>query len=51
MPTYNREAGEVVDPVLFPSQRSYVMDGTVAPTIADGAPVRGGAERSLVFFK
>ena len=51
VPTYNREAGEAIDSLLFLAHRSYMMDGTVAPIAIDGVPIRGGAERSLLFFR
>ena len=50
VPSYDRDAGAMIDDVHFPANRSYVLDCEVTPLEVQGTPVRGGAERSLSFF-
>lgn len=51
MPSYDRDAGAMINDVHFPAKRSYVLDCEVTPLEVQGIPMRGGAERSLSFFR
>ena len=54
-PHYNRSAGEEVSPDDFPARKSCITEGLPrmdkAFTRVDGDLVRGGAERSSIFFR
>ena len=51
VPSYDRDAGAMIDDVHFPANQSYVLDYEVTPLEVQGTPGRGGAERSLSFFR
>lgn len=53
VPKYDRAAGEEVDPLLFPANRSCISEGNNKRefTSVKGELMRGGAERSLEFFE
>lgn len=53
IPLYNRAAGEAVAPTLFPAIKSYLTESCHVEEIfaVEGVPIRGGAQRSLTFFR
>ncbi len=51
VPRYDRETGEKISERLFPADRSYMIDDCVSTTDIDGVIVRGGAERSHLFYR
>lgn len=55
VPHYDRNAGEEISAILFPSTKSYITEGNARVdsdfTRVDGDMVRGGAERTNSFFR
>ena len=55
LPLYDRKAGELVSIELFPATRSCILEAFPGVdrqfTQVEGDLVRGGAERSMDFFK
>lgn len=50
-PYYDRDAGEKINPRLFPAMRSFVTEDVATRSQVNGVPVRGGAERTPLFFR